>query len=135
MKKILVIIIALTGVLLARAYDYPFIVFQNTDDTTTTLSVESLTISIADGQLTVANGEGTCSLPLSSLSKMYFSQTGGQTSISELLVADADGQVTVYTVGGRQMGTYASVEKAKSALRPGLYIIKGRNRTLKITIK
>ena len=58
---------------------------------------------------------------------------------------DADGKrvkevkdgkkVTVYTVGGRLMGSFDSVKEAREALRPGIYVMKTNTKTFKTTIK
>ena len=53
-KQVLTTLITL-GTLQAQAYDYPYLVFQNTEGTTAVLAVEQLSITISNGQLVATN--------------------------------------------------------------------------------
>jgi hypothetical protein len=75
MKRIMIALTALLGLLTAHAYEYPYLVLQTTDGTVTAVGVESLTLTVSDGTLTVTNSEGTTAFTLTDLSKMYFSTT------------------------------------------------------------
>jgi hypothetical protein len=59
------------GMLTAEAADYPYLTFEKTDGTKTSVSTESLTISISSSVLTA----GSASFNLADLSKMYFSES------------------------------------------------------------
>jgi hypothetical protein len=117
-----------------QAYEYPYLVFQNTEGTTTAFAVESLTITISEGKLVAKNAEGTQSFSLGDLSKMYFTRQADLTGISDTDTSE-DEIVEVFTTGGIKLGKYLNINEAKSSLKPGLYILKSRQKTFKITIK
>lgn len=134
MKKILMTTTVLLGSLGAGAYDYPYLTLQKTDGTEVTLSVEQLQLTFADGKLTATNSDGSQSIALTELSKMFFtSQSAG---IDDLSATDnSDQTVDVYTIDGKAIGTFDTMAKAKESLRPGLYIMKSTGRTIKMTVK
>jgi hypothetical protein len=134
MKKLVLTTLITLGSLQAQAYDYPYLVFQNTEGTTTAFAVESLTITISDGKLVAKNAEGTQSFTLGDLSKMYFTRQADLTGISDTDTSE-DEIVEVFTTGGIKLGKYLNINEAKSSLKPGLYILKSRQKTFKITIK
>ena len=75
MKKLLLILFALivkTGI---SAGEYLYLTVQNTDGSTSTVSLTSLTLSIENGQLVAANSETNETYTLSSLDKMYFAKS------------------------------------------------------------
>ncbi|MCR5197877.1 MAG: hypothetical protein K6D55_03705, partial [Prevotella sp.] len=45
------------------------------------------------------------------------------------------GDITVYTLSGTLVGSYATMAQAKALLRSGVYIIKYEGKTIKISIK
>lgn len=134
MKKLVLTTLITLGTLQAQAYDYPYLVFQNTEGTTTAFAVESLTITISDGKLVAKNAEGTQSFTLGDLSKMYFTRQADLTGISNTDTSE-DEIVEVFTTGGVNLGKYLNVNEAKSSLKPGLYILKSKQKSYKIVIK
>lgn len=91
-------------------------------------------LTIANGKLTATNSSGTESFTLTDLTKMYFS-TETTTGIKGVSTDSTDKPVTVYDVNGREMGSYNSLEAAKSSLRQGVYVIKQDNQTFKIVVR
>lgn len=134
MKKLLFTTLITLGTLQAQAYDYPYLVFQNTEGTTTVIAVESLSITISDGQLVATNADGTQSFALTDLSKMYFTQQADLTGISNAATQE-DEVVEVFTTGGIKLGKYLNINEAKSSLKPGLYILKSKQKSFKIVVK
>lgn len=134
MKKLVLTTLITLGTLQVQAYEYPYLVFQNTEGTTTAFAVESLTITISEGKLVAKNAEGTQSFSLGDLSKMYFTRQTDLTGISDTDTSE-DEIVEVFTTGGIKLGKYLNIHEAKSSLKPGLYILKSRQKTFKITIK
>ncbi|MBQ8464316.1 MAG: hypothetical protein IJ544_09420 [Prevotella sp.] len=135
MKKLLTLTIALAGLTTAGAYDYPYLTFQSADGSTTSVSVESLTITINDGQLVVRNADGSQTFTVAQLSKMFFSETAEATGISTAKTDGTSEEVEVYTVGGIAIGKFASMAQAKQTLKPGLYVVRSGNKTTKINIR
>lgn len=123
----------LVGIATAMAYEYPFLTFQSNDGSSKTVSVESLSITVSNGQLVVTNADGTESFALTDLSKMYFSENGGSTVIAN--VDTGNDHVDVFTISGMHLGTFQTVDAAKASLKPGLYVMKSNNKTLKTTVR
>lgn len=134
MKKLVLTTLITLGTLQAQAYDYPYLVFQNTEGTTTVLAVEQLSITISNGQLVATNADGTQSLPLADLSKMYFTQQADLTGISNASTQEEE-VVEVFTTGGVKLGKYLNINEAKTSLKPGLYILKSKQKSFKIVVK
>ena len=121
------------GSLQAQAYEYPYLVFQNTEGSTIVMAVESLTITISDGKLIATNTDGTQNILLTDLSKMFFTQTADLSGISN---AETENEaVEVFTTGGLSLGKFQDINTAKTSLKPGLYIMKGKSKTTKIAVK
>ena len=94
-KKVLFIVFALCGLLQsAWCDDYPYLTLQTADGNKHALSVKSLKMKFADGQLLANNIDGNHTFALSKLSKMYFtngviSLTGDVNRDGYVNVADA----------------------------------------------
>ena len=69
MRRILLFFISMVATTAVFAEDYPYLTFEAVDGNKTSVSVNSLTLTVKDGKLTA--GDKTFSL--SELSKMYFS--------------------------------------------------------------
>jgi len=125
MKKNVLTLLLLLVAMMAQAADYPYLTFEMTDGQKTSVSVTSLSISIADGKLTV----GGQTFDLSSLSKMYFSTASETTDISVVknsqLVIDDDAEI--YDLQGRKV--------SKDQMRHGIYVVKTKNGTFKVNMK
>ena len=134
MKKLVLTPLITLGTLQVQAYEYPYLVFQNTEGTTIAFAVESLTITISEGKLVAKNAEGTQSFSLGDLSKMYFTRQADLTGISDTDTSE-DEIVEVFTTGGIKLGKYLNINEAKSSLKPGLYILKSKQKSYKIVIK
>ena len=122
--KVLTLLLLLVA-MMAQAADYPYLTFEMTDGQKTSVSVTSLSISIADGKLTV----GGQTFDLSSLSKMYFSTASESTDISVVknsqLTIDDDAEI--YDLQGRKV--------SKDQMRHGIYVVKTKNGTFKVNMK
>ena len=60
------------GTIAAQADSYPYLTIQNADGSTGTLAVESLTLTISDGQLIASNGANNQTYSLAALTQMRF---------------------------------------------------------------
>lgn len=133
MKKLALATLITMGSPQAQAYEYPYLVFQNTEGSTIVMAVESLTITISDGKLIATNTDGTQNILLTDLSKMFFTQTADLSGISN---AETENEaVEVFTTGGLSLGKFQNINTAKTSLKPGLYIMKGKSKTTKIAVK
>lgn len=127
MKKLLLSLV-LAGLLIpSSAADYKYLTLENSDGSKVSLAASGLTLTFSDGNL-VAN-DGT-TLPLSSLAKMYFTETSGITTVT----GSTSSVMKAYTLSGVLAGTYA--ENQDISLPKGIYIIKDQQgNTHKITIR
>ena len=127
MKKILMLLTMLVGMLTAQAEDYTYLTFETTDGAKASVSVEGLTLSISGTTLTV----GSQSFTLTNLSKMYFSNTD-ETSTTGIETID-NGQLTIdnsteiYDLQGHKV--------SKDQMRRGVYIVKTNSRTYKMVVR
>lgn len=128
----------LTGLLLsalsAQASDYTTLVFQTSSGGATAVSLSSLVLTVSGGKLTATNSSGTQTFTLSDLSKMYFS-TDASTAISGVASATDGEAVSVTSLQGLNMGSYTTLEAARKALRPGVYVVKQQEKTFKLVVK
>lgn len=135
-RKIGLLLLMLASALWMQAeeYEYPYLVFTNTESALTAFQVNDLTMHINGTQLDVTNNEGTVHFTLTDLSAMQFS-VDGETLTALENVLNADARVEVYTLEGMSMGTFDGLLKAASSLRQGVYVITDGKNTQKIVIR
>lgn len=123
MKKLLLLLTALTATLTAHSQDYAYLTFQTTDGAKISVPASSLTITISGNTLKA----GSQTFDLTNLSKMYFSSDNQSTGVSTLTSDDLDGTSEIYDLNGRKVST--------ANLQKGVYIVKSKNGTSKIAQK
>lgn len=124
MKKIILFMTMMVGVLTAHADSYTFLTFETTDGAKASASVSDLTLTISGTTLTA----GTQSFTLTNLSKMYFSTSDETTTgISEVMKADLDEATDIYDLQGHKV--------TKAQMHRGVYIVKTKSRTYKMVVK
>ena len=124
MKKILLLLTMLVGMLTVQAEDYTYLTFETTDGAKASVSVASdVTLTISGTTLTV----GSQSFTLTNLSKMYFSNTDETTGIEEITSATLDEATDIYDLQGHKV--------SKDQMRRGVYIVKTNSRTYKMVVK
>lgn len=127
MKKFALTLLSVVISMSVQAYDYPYLAFQASDGTVTTVSVESLTITVdSSGQLVVTNGDGSQIFTVSDLSKMYFTASSS-TDIGSIDAADDDNCCEIYDMLGRKI--------VSDQLKSGVYIIKTKSGTRKVNVR
>lgn len=130
-KTFITLALAAFSVAVSSADNYDVLTFENSDGTQTSMSVSNLKIKVADGNLVVTNASTSATLPLASLSKMFFALSTGIN-----IAADSAGlPVTIYTMEGIKLGTYSNTEAAKAALAKGMYVVKTADKTYKTTVR
>ena len=124
MKRLLFILMMMTGVLAMQAADYPYLTFETTDGNKVSVSTESLTLTVSGTTLTAGNQSFT----LVNLSKMYFSTSDESTTgITETLAVDLNEVTDIYDLKGNKV--------SKSQMQKGVYIVKTNKGTFKMTVK
>ena len=134
MKKTLMILLLALTAITVKADDYDYLVILDNSSNATSFVSDGLTLTYNGTTLTVTPASGNAAtFDTKSLSKMYFSSTAtGLVSIN----AEVDGEsVQVYDMGGRPYGTYSSVTEALGKLSKGIYVMKGNQKTIKMTVK
>lgn len=133
MRKI-VFILAVFCALMAQAVTYSYLVFTNTDGTTTSFNVSNLTLTVSGSNLQVTNDEGTMNLVLTDLASMQFSTSADSiTAINNVL--DGDQPVQVFSVSGASIGSFGSLVEAAKHLNAGVYVISNGSVTQKMVVK
>ena len=121
--------------LTAQADSYPYLTFQNSDGTTQSVSVSSLVLTFSNGNLVATNSDGSLSITLGDLSKMYFSTSEENSSSGISEIEATGGTATVYTLSGTRLGEFGSLSEARTELRKGIYVVVVDGKSYKITIK
>lgn len=124
MKKLLMTVIVMTGMLPALAGDYSYLTFELTDGTKTSVSSTALTITIQDDKLMV----GLQKFNLADLSKMYFSISDESADgIEEVNISNLDEVTDIYDLQGRKVN--------KEQMKSGIYVIKTKKGTFKVSVR
>lgn len=123
MKKFIVLLTMMTGVLAAQADGYTYLTFETTDGAKVSVEASSLNITISGTTLTA----GSQSFTLANLSKMYFSATSETTGIQSVSIRDVNDATEIYDLNGRKV--------SKDQLRQGVYVMKSKSGTFKIAVK
>lgn len=124
MKKLLMTVIVMTGMLPALAGDYSYLTFELTDGTKTSVSSTALTITIQDDKLMV----GLQKFNLADLSKMYFSISDESADgIEEVNISNLDDVTDIYDLQGRKVN--------KEQMKSGIYVIKTKKGTFKVSVR
>ena len=125
MKKLIMLLTLMMGTMGMKAADYPYLTFELTDGTKASVSVSSdVAMTFSGSMLTI----GSESFTLTNLSKMYFSASNEtSTGISALEIADSDEVEAIYNLQGHKV--------SRDQMQRGVYIIKTKKGTSKITVK
>lgn len=124
-KTLLLFLMAMMGTMGMKAADYPYLTFELTDGSKASVSVSSdVAMTFSGTTLTI----GSESFTLTNLSKMYFSASNEtSTGISALEIADSDEVEAIYNLQGHKV--------SRDQMQRGVYIIKTKKGTSKITVK
>mgnify|MGYP004457939847 FL=1 len=102
---------------------YSFLTIETTDGAKTNLPVETLTMSVGDGVLTV----GDQNFPLANLKKMYFSDGNVITGIDQFTIDGGDEIVAIYDLQGRKV--------SKDDMQNGIFVVKTKQKSTKMIVK
>ena len=133
MRKSLIIVAALLGVMQASAEEYSSFSFQKADGEVITMGIESLTMTVSDGKLIVTNADGSKEFAVADLSKMFFST--GTTAISETNTDSLGGKIAVYSLDGIYRGSFDNKSQIAEQLGRGVYLIKDNSNTTKMAVR
>lgn len=125
MKKIVLLFLAMMGLSVAHADNsYTYLTFETTDGARISVPASQLKMTIRGNTLST----GTQTFTLANLSKMYFTATDETTTgISAATAATIDEATEVYDLNGRRVDN--------RNLPKGVYIVKTKDRTYRMTVK
>ena len=123
MKKFLLTLFFMVGVMASQADEYAYLTFETTDGTKASVSVSSLTLTISGTTLTAGSQQFT----LTNLCKMYFSATDETTGIQKLTANALEEVIAIYDLQGKKT--------TKEQMRKVVYIIKTKQGTYTIIVK
>ena len=134
MKKVLIFLLLALTTITVSAGNYDYLVILDNNSNATSFASNGLTLSYSGTTLTVTTSSGSSStFDTKLLSKMYFSST---TTGIAAINAEVDGEsVHVFDISGRPRGTFNSVAEAIGKLPKGVYVMKGDQKTIKMTVK
>ena len=115
------------------AGDYNYMTFTKADGTAASIGVSNLEMTISDGKLVATNGSETLTLTPADLAKMAFTENA--TAITSATTDSNDGTVKVFNAAGMYVGEYANADEARQHLTAGVYIIKSKSLTSKLSVR
>ena len=114
----------MVGVLSVEAGNYTYLTFEMTDGAKASVPVTTaLTLTISGNTLKA----GDQTFVLVNLKKMYFSDDNETTAINEVTKATLDEAEEIYDMQGHKV--------ERSQMKRGVYIVKTKEKTYKITVK
>jgi hypothetical protein len=124
MKKLFLTLLTAAAIVTAQAADYQYLTFEMTDGTKASVEAANLSLTFDGTTLKV----GTETFVLTNLAKMYFS-TNNQTGISQIENGELkiDNFTEIFDLKGNKV--------SKDQMRKGIYIVKTKNGTAKLTVK
>ena len=132
-RKIVLLAVVAMCSLFAQAGEYGYLLFTNTSDVTTALTVTNLSMTVNGNELAVTNDEGNVQFVLTELREMQFSKESVAQGIENVL--DGEQPVQVYSIGGASLGTYDNLVQAAQQLSAGAYVIVQSNKSQKLVVK
>ncbi len=109
--------------LFAKAEGYHYLTFEMVDGQKISVSSLELVIAFNDGKLMTESQ----TFEVVNLKKMYFTSEDATTSIRGIKPDTLEEAAEVYDLNGKRI--------SKSEMRKGVYIIKGKDETYKMTIR
>ena len=132
-KRFLLLLLMALPLVSAQADGFQFLAFQTQNGAVQTLPVTGLRITFSNGQLVATDGTSALTLPLSELSKMFFSESE-VTAIESIAVSEGRNEGAVYNLQGVRVGSIRNGEMSLQGLPRGIYIVTRQGRTEKISI-
>jgi hypothetical protein len=125
MNKLLLTLLTTAAMVTASAADYQYLTFEMTDGTKA--SVEAANLSLIFDGMTLKVGKE--SFTLTNLTKMYFSTGDKTTGISQIENGELkfDNSTEFFDLKGNRV--------SKDQIRKGIYIVKTKNGTAKLTVR
>lgn len=128
-RSILIVFGLMLTALNGWSNDYNYLVFV-TNTGPRSIAVEDLEMTVSDGKLVVRSGADGETFDLSTLTKMYFSDTA-VVSINDVEAGKVQ-SVSIHDLSGRLARCYPSLDVARESLPKGVYVAKQGNKNFKL---
>lgn len=133
MKRILILLIAISGITTTYAEDYTYLTIVEQDGSKTSLTAVGLSMTFSSDKLTVSNAytDESKTIALSNLASMNFSNTDETTGIRIIQtegIASINDVDAIYTLQGLKIPTGTQLSK-------GIYIIRKNNVIQKLQVR
>lgn len=128
MKKLFTLLLAASLTWTVSA-EFISLKFTSLSGESTVLSVDGLSLSVADGNLVVNNADGDYTLPLADLATMEFSNEQPSAGVGAVAASQSEGKTVVYSVDGRLCGAFSGDRNLASVLPAGIYIARQQDGT------
>ncbi len=116
----------------ALAVSAASLTFELRDGSTFQVGTDDLAMSFVQSNLVASWNGGSKEIPVSQLSSFYFQAV--PTSLVDF--ADAtDLSVEIFSIDGRSLGRFDSLDIARNSLAGGLYVVKSQSETFKTVIR
>ncbi len=117
-----------------------YLTFRQTDGSEKSLSTSGLKLTFADGKLVATNGSETATFALSSMAKMYFSNSStaiDQINTAEVSASIVNGTLQVNAPAGTPVSVYGldGREMPHQGLASGVYVVRVGQKVLKLMAK
>ena len=128
----LILTLAIAVTMTANADDYEYLTVQKSDGTAVSFLSLGLTITFSGGNMVVTQNGTSTPLALSSLSKMFFSNS----DVSGIQIAtQKNATVEVFDLQGRRIAAQMRMADVNTQLPKGVYIVKKGDASVKVTVK
>lgn len=128
MKRALWTFFVLAAITTCRAQSFEYLTFEKTDGTLVSVRAEGLTLTFSGNNLVSSDGT---TIPLSSLNKMFFTETSGiASSVKDI----PEGAIEAYTPSGIHVGSFGNTKEAIQSLPKGFYVFKDIKGTILKTV-
>lgn len=129
---LLLLLIAIPfGTVMADEYNY--LTFTKSDGTASSINISNLKLSVSGSNIIATNGSETLTLTLADLAKMAFTESS--TAISAVTTDSTNESVEVFSITGAHIGTFANADEARGQLKTGVYILKSKSLTSKLSVR
>ncbi len=133
MRKIIAAFVALLCCSYMHAQDYAYMGFVKADGSELTVNAENLTMTFVDGALHVEASDNSLVIPVSELSKMFFTNNV-VTGIQEFSSATNEKKY-VYSLSGAFLGVFENMESVRQSCGKGVYLVKENGKTSKLAVR
>lgn len=111
------------------ALDFPWLSFKMKDASEITVAADNLVMNYSDGNLLLTSGSVNETLSVANIASMSFTN---QPAGVEEVIATLSEPASYYTLGGVNVGEFASADDARRALPSGVYIAKSATKSFKV---